>query len=314
MAPGVSGCFSSCLRRLFRAFGRHLPGSPPPGVQAAAGSAATIGGSGAAVFKISSSLGPASGGADSYGGDGKASPNGSPAVALFRFLRRERDGLQELHHSRFADSLRAHLDEVQGLDLGVSQADAARLQGRSGIGYQEIYNGPDMTLCIFLLRAGAHIPLHDHPGMHVFGRHLFGKMRVISFDPEPPLADVEAAGTVGGGCREESSASNGFGARLATELPPGSCSASLRSDEILGPGPRTYGLAPDEGNVHELHALEDCAFFDIISPPYDPLAGRDCTYFALGANDGHGQCALVPTFPAQFRTEALAYRGPSFFE
>merc|ERR1719162_2546335 len=105
------------------------------------------------------------------------------------------------------------------------------------------------------MAAGARIPLHDHPDMHVFGRLLHGRMRVLSFDPEPyPLVQQSTD----------------------SRLPAGSCWARRRPDEILGPEPTTYGLGPEDGNLHELHALEDCAFFDVVVPPYNPAEGRDC--------------------------------------
>jgi len=88
------------------------------------------------------------------------------AVSLFRALRRY----------PLTRALRC-LSSLTPQDLGVSPEDAARARSRSGVAYQEIYAGADMTICIFLLRAGAQIPAHDHPGMHVFGRLLFGRMR-----------------------------------------------------------------------------------------------------------------------------------------
>merc|ERR1712232_741163 len=69
-------------------------------------------------------------------------------------------------------------------DLGVDPSDVTRM--RAKVCYQEVYAGPSMTMCVFLLRAGGVIPLHDHPGMHVFGRLLFGRMRSISLDLEEP--------------------------------------------------------------------------------------------------------------------------------
>lgn len=141
-----------------------------------------------------------------------------------------------------------------------------------------------MTVCIFLLRAGAWIPLHDHPGMNVFGRLLFGRMRVTSFDLLHPARGQD-----------------------------GAAPARCRGDKIMGPEPVTYGLGPEEGNLHELQAIEHCAFFDILSPPYDPHSGRDCTYYRLEGDlhDGGG-CALVPMNPVGFGMETQAYRGPTF--
>lgn len=176
------------------------------------------------------------------------------------------------------------LDDLHADDLGISPRDAMRVRCRSGIGYQEVYSGPEMTMCIFVLRRGAHIPLHDHPGMHVYGRLLFGQLRVRSFDPE--------------------------------DSDPGAWSSArravLRSDSLVGPKPTTYSLGPVEGNLHELVALEDSAFFDVLTPSYDQRGGRDCTYFRREGPEDSNTCILVPTKMCGFAMDTLVYRGPPF--
>lgn len=240
-----------------------------------------------------------------------SSSSSSTAKTLFKVLKLEHRRLSE-DHCRLADPTTArilsHLDRLQAQDLGVSSADVKRLRGRSGIGYQEVYSGPEMTLCIFLLRAGASIPLHDHPNMYVFCRLLFGRLRVVSYDPEKSPSDGVAEASA------DKQAADARYRRLFETYPQRSCFASFRGDEVLGPEPATCGLTPDEGNVHELHALEDCAFFDVVAPPYDHQAGRDCTYFARDEvlGDVKGRCILVPTIPTDFSTEHCEYRGPVF--
>jgi len=213
--------------------------------------------------------------------------SGTAAAALFRFLQRERESfaadLPELP-PRLASGLREHLDELSADDLQVRPEDAAGVQSRSGIAFQDVYSGRDMTLAIFILRAGARIPLHDHPGMHVYGRLLFGSMRVLSFDLEP---------------------SSGRRRRVLK--------ASLRSDEVIGPAPTTYWLGPSAGNLHELEAIEDCAFFDVLAPPYDPYFGRNCNYYRREEADGtDGRCTLVPVNMWDFDMQSLKYRGPAY--
>ncbi|CAJ1366834.1 unnamed protein product [Effrenium voratum] len=176
----------------------------------------------------------------------KPSKPRNAASALFRALRRQ----------PLARALR-YLDVLTGADLGVSQLDSARIRSRSGVAYQEIYCGSDMTICIFTLKKGAQIPAHDHPGMHVFGRLLYGQMRVKSWD---------LTGDDGEGHPET----------LEENKP---LEAYYYGEEVVGPTPATYGLAPEEGNIHQIEALEDCAFFDILTPPYKPGGGRDCSYF-----------------------------------
>mmetsp|Transcript_78071 Transcript_78071/g.252427 ORF Transcript_78071/g.252427 Transcript_78071/m.252427 type:complete len:154 (+) Transcript_78071:593-1054(+) len=128
--------------------------------------------------------------------------------------------------------------------------------------------------------------------MQVFGRLLFGRVRVRSYNPEPldPVADD------------------------LRPLPPGVCAAVLHEDHVLGPTPETFMVGPSEGNVHELYALEDCAFFDVVVPPYDAAQGRGCTYYALmngGMDSGH-RPILVPSNSGDFSAEPLTYGGPRF--
>lgn len=208
------------------------------------------------------------------------------AVALFRFLRQERRSLAAHLPDlppELASGLSARLDELGAEDLSVGVADAERIHCSSGLAYQEVFAAPEMTVCIFLMRAGARIPLHDHPGMHVFGRLLFGRMRVVSYDPE-----------------------------VAVDGLPGTGWAKLCSDQVLGPAPTTYSLGPENGNIHELEALEPCAFFDVLTPSYDARLGRDCTYFRRDRDDGAGRCILVPVDLWDFSMQMFRYRGPAF--
>ena len=43
---------------------------------------------------------------------------------------------------------------------------------------------------------------------------------------------------------------------LEGRSPGGGAYALRRDDEVLGPEPTTYGLEPEEGNLHELQAAE----------------------------------------------------------
>lgn len=224
-----------------------------------------------------------------------APPSGEPRLeAFFSFLRREWHRLADFPPD-LAETVKRELESLQLEDFNIHSDEARRLEGTgSKVGYQEVYSGSEITLCIFVLRAGAHIPLHDHPHMHVFGRLLFGRMRVTSYNPMP-LEDP-ADGNAG-------------------RWPPrGALVANLQADHVMGPEPVTYVVGPCEGNVHELHALEDCAFFDVVVPPYDTAAGRGCTYYGLvsapsptGAVD-----VLLPCGAGDFCTVPLRYRGPPF--
>lgn len=225
---------------------------------------------------------------------------------LFKLLARERYRLQEKELDN--GLVRAVLDCLERLkasDFRLSPSEAQQLSTHSsGVGYQEVFSGRDLTMCIFVLRAGAEIPLHDHPQMHVFGRLLFGRMRVLSYELE---LDESA----------EDGSNGAFGSQRQRW-------ALLRSDEVFGPDPTTYQLGPIDRNLHALYAVEDCAFFDIVTPPYNRQAGRDCTYYTIHTNaDDHPEgfsspcgsstqrCLLQAIrSPRSFATEGMSYRGP----
>lgn len=62
---------------------------------------------------------------------------------------------------------------------------------RGKVSYMHIYEDGDLTLGVFLLPAGACIPLHNHPGMTVVSRLLFGSLHIKAYDllSEAPKAE-----------------------------------------------------------------------------------------------------------------------------
>jgi len=216
---------------------------------------------------------------------------------LFDILRSEWDRLEEMPPP-VAQRLLTKLEQISAEDFGLDASESNRLLGTDcKVGYQEVYSGPDLTLCIFVMRAKAHIPLHDHPHMHVFGRLLYGQMQVRSYNPGPVPNDFRS------------------------KLPEGTWFGTPCENRVMGPVPATYMLGPGEGNIHELIALEDCAFFDVVVPPYDAEQGRHCTYYTMVegrvARDPNKASRepfrfLVPSDPGDFSTEPLTYTGPLF--
>jgi len=103
---------------------------------------------------------------------------------------------------------------------------------------------------IFMLRQGAQLPVHDHPGMSVVSKLLYGCVRIRKFD-------WQSDSTV-----------------------------RLVRDQTLSPGDITLLFPKREGNLHEITAHEPSAFFDVLTPPYDPSNGRDCTFYSLHAPHG----------------------------
>lgn len=281
---GVSHCQGAPRDHAAPAYG--AAGTPAPGAAAPASRSSTgVAGDARLRASYSSQVARMRGGSAGMALD-------DDFAALIDLLLRRRRELPEPSPELIA-ALRGRLDCLRGECFGVTPADLARLPERYSCGYQEVLSSRDMTVAVFFLRAGTSLPLHDHPGMHVFGRLLFGQMRVLNFDPVPGSPPP-----VGG--------------------PEGSFLATLRDDAVLGPHAVTYGLGPNEGNYHELHALEDTAFFDVLSPPYDEYAGRDCNYFRRErvAEDGEADARpgrleiLVPIRAPYLKMGTLEYRGP----
>ncbi|GAB4823381.1 hypothetical protein N2152v2_010427 [Parachlorella kessleri] len=122
---------------------------------------------------------------------------------------------------------------------------------RPKITYLHIHEDDKISLGIFCLPANAQIPLHNHPGMTVMSRVLFGKMHVKSYDWADPAAEDTLP-------REARRVLNRVLA--ATDEPA-----------VLFP---TSG-----GNIHQFTAVTDCAVLDLLSPPYSTDDGRDCIYY-----------------------------------
>ncbi|KAF7645543.1 hypothetical protein LDENG_00202620 [Lucifuga dentata] len=123
--------------------------------------------------------------------------------------------------------------------------------------YMHICETDEFSMGVFLLKSGASIPLHDHPGMHGMLKVLYGKARISCYD------------------------------RL--ELPAGGLPAAqrgaLRRSVLRSTGEYTEDsgpcvLSPDRDNLHQIDAVDGpTAFMDILAPPYDPEDGRDCHYY-----------------------------------
>ncbi|XP_056291137.1 2-aminoethanethiol (cysteamine) dioxygenase b [Pseudoliparis swirei] len=141
------------------------------------------------------------------------------------------------------------------------------LHGGPPVTYMHICETDQFSMGVFLLKSGASIPLHDHPGMHGMLKVLYGKVRIRCFDrPERPAGGTQAA--------------------AAPALPPAQMGALWRSllgsnDELTEEsGPCV--LSPGQDNLHQIDAVDGpTAFMDILAPPYDPDEDRDCHYYKV---------------------------------
>lgn len=127
------------------------------------------------------------------------------------------------------------------------------------------------SMGIFVFPPHARIPLHDHPGMCVISRVLYGSLERLSLDL---VRDSEH-----------------HWYDRAAQLPPGSKRAfKQRVDHLLAP--QCVVLYPFEGNLHEFVAgPSGAAVLDVLLPPYD--SHRDCSFYEI--QNIVQDCWIVPT-------------------
>lgn len=167
--------------------------------------------------------------------------------------------------------LQALLSEVKASDLDLApprgDSPSYTVGGiRPPVTYMHICETEAFSMGVFLLRRGACIPLHDHPGMHGLLRVLYGRVRIACFDR---MDGVGAASSV------------------SSSLPPqtdpeGSplLRAVLRTVVEYTGDSGVCALSPHRDNLHQIEAIDGpVAFMDILAPPYDPDEGRDCHYY-----------------------------------
>ncbi|RRT34350.1 hypothetical protein B296_00056488, partial [Ensete ventricosum] len=131
-------------------------------------------------------------------------------------------------------------------------------KGTPPVTYLHLHQCPKFSIGIFCLPQAAVIPLHNHPGMTVFSKLLFGSMHIRSYDWADSSKQIRS--------------SNG-------EL-DGPCLAKLNTDSVMNAPCETSILYPAAGgNMHCFTAVTSCAVLDVLRPPYSGPEGRDCKYY-----------------------------------
>ncbi|XP_044476530.1 plant cysteine oxidase 3-like [Mangifera indica] len=153
-------------------------------------------------------------------------------------------------------------EESQDDDRGLGIFGLTRLNGAAQwaqpITYLDIYECDSFTMCIFCFPTSSVIPLHDHPGMTVFSKVLYGSVHVKAYDWTEPA------------CFPEVNRPGSRPVRLA----------KLAVDRVLTAECETAILYPKSGgNLHCFTAVTPCAVLDILTPPYKEDASRKCTYY-----------------------------------
>ncbi|XP_066521201.1 2-aminoethanethiol (cysteamine) dioxygenase a [Hoplias malabaricus] len=224
--------------------------------------------------------------------------------------------------SALRSELSALLAELRAADLNISPpkrssnaAAGSSSAAKAPVSYMHICETDAFSMGVFLLRRGAVIPLHDHPGMNGMLKVLYGKLRIRCFDKQERPENASEAG--GGG---PSSPSQSLPNSQSPQSEPQSQQAPVwlavrRSTCELTEHSGPCLLTPLRDNLHQIEAVDGpAAFLDILAPPYDLDEGRDCHYYRVihpdGGNGNEETWLLEIPQPDEFWCGGEPYPGP----
>lgn len=155
--------------------------------------------------------------------------------------------------------IKSVLDEMRGVDVGLNPNmpyfRRAATDQLPKITYLHIHECDKFSIGIFCLPPSGVIPLHNHPGMTVFSKLLFGTIHIKSYDWAVDISPDPNA-------------------------PPGLRLAKVKVDSDFTAPCNTSVLYPaDGGNMHCFTAVTPCAVLDVLCPPYSDPDGRHCAYY-----------------------------------
>ncbi|KAL9157681.1 hypothetical protein ABFS82_08G020600 [Erythranthe guttata] len=160
--------------------------------------------------------------------------------------------------------LSAVLDRMTQADVGLRPTMPFFSSERAPIiTYLHLHESDKFSIGIFCLPPTSVIPLHNHPGMTVFSKLLFGTMHIKSYD----WANEKIGSTNGEAIDPKG---NPDGLRLAKRKVNSEFTAPCKTS-ILYPA--------DGGNMHCFTAKTACAVLDVLGPPYCDPDGRHCQYY-----------------------------------
>lgn len=147
--------------------------------------------------------------------------------------------------------------------FGIREPSPTMARTMTEVHYWKLWESDTIDIGIFFMPPGGVIPLHNHPGMSVITRVLYGSANVTSYDllPKSELSHLPADEVQAG--RDD--------IKWARVSRQGDFVAEC-----------TMWLDPRRFNLHQIRANDQigCALLDIMIPPYNN-SDRDCHHFEI---------------------------------
>ncbi|KAJ1530069.1 hypothetical protein HK096_008620, partial [Nowakowskiella sp. JEL0078] len=162
---------------------------------------------------------------------------------------------------------------------------------RAAMEYYPIWESDTFTMCVFVLKKGATMPVHDHPSMTVFSKIIFGDLYVQTFE-----------------FLSEQSKSFNL-SRDNVRL----CKTGINSVISSTMPESLLFITPETGpSIHSFTAASDfVVILDLIGPPYND--DRPCTYYRKLndiSSDIYKTQYLVPSLPMTDESENSEANSP----
>ncbi|XP_074103795.1 2-aminoethanethiol dioxygenase [Cotesia typhae] len=152
------------------------------------------------------------------------------------------------------DKLHSMINDIKAEDVGVDKRVLDHVENDvAPMCCIDIFENNDITIAIFLLKHGETLPLHNHPGMHGLLKVICGTVNINSFTPFQPTENLPNS----------------------TEV-----DALKHPSKIVEINDPACVLLPHDQNLHEITCVKGpAAFLDVLSPPYEGVSNRMCTFF-----------------------------------
>lgn len=237
--------------------------------------------------------------------------------------------------TKHLETLVAHINKLTLTDVGLDSCSALKGSGNSPnstmdspggsadryskhkapVTYIPVTETMEISIGIFVIGEGEHIPLHDHPHMHGIVRCLSGTLKITSYTKKDPSL---SASSINQPDRIRKSP------QLLEKIRYGELFLAERLEPslFLNPDSESAILEPKKANIHCIESVDGpAAFLDILAPPYniDPTSyspdtqERDCHYYRVLSEPGStptSKWLLISNPPANFYCDTELYKGP----